>query len=100
MAGMYMEARGDGRGAMETEGVTTLETVREKVRELANIFLPDGFNPFVDIHKRAQARRGLRRLLPEHYETFFRTSPIQFIEFLFFGDQRMINKVTTIYGQG
>lgn len=85
---------------MEVESAVTIDGLREKVRELANIYLPDGFNPFVDVRKRVKARRELRKLLLDSFERFNRVSAEQLIALLFFGDERMTRKVTTIYGQG
>lgn len=86
---------------MEVESaVMNLDDLRDKVIELANTYLPDGFNPFVDVRKRVQARRELRRLLLDSFERFNRVSAEQLIELLFYGDSRMVRKVATIYGQG
>ena len=67
--------------------------------DLANVFLPDGLNPFVDVFVRVRARREMRNLIDEAAIEWQRHTPGQFIEMLFYGDGRSVRKVIGIYGK-
>jgi hypothetical protein len=75
----------------------TIDALRDRVRHLADVFLPDRCRPFVDVFDRIHARRELRMLIDEAIVKLQRTSPSQVIELLFHGDSRMVRKVATIY---
>jgi hypothetical protein len=72
--------------------------IKKRVADLANVFLPDGLNPFVDVFARVRARREMRSLIDEAAIEWRRHTPGQLIEMLFYGDGRSIRKVIGIYG--
>ncbi len=77
----------------------SVEEVKKRVADLANVFLPDGLNPFVDVFERVRARREMRSVIDEAAVEWQRLTPGQLIEMLFYGDGRSIRKVTGIYGK-
>ena len=77
----------------------SVEEVKKRVADLANVFLPDGLNPFVDVFARVRARREMRNLIDEAAVDWQRHTPGQLIEMLFYGDGRSIRKVIGIYGK-
>ena len=79
--------------------VTDVDEIRQRVVDLANVFLPDGFNPFVDVFERVRARREMRELINDAALQWGRSTPSQLIEMLFYGDGRSIRKVIGIYGK-
>ena len=78
---------------------TTVEEIRQRVVDLANVFLPDGLNPFVDVFVRVRARREMRQLINEAAVQWNRRTPGQLIEMLFHQDGRTVRKVIGIYGK-
>ena len=64
----------------------SVEEVKKRVADLANVFLPDGLNPFVDVFVRVRARREMRSLIDEAAIEWRRHTPGQLIEMLFYGD--------------
>jgi hypothetical protein len=79
--------------------VSNLDELRKRITELANAFLPDGLNPFVDVFDRVRARREMGELINEATTAWHRQTPGQFIEMLFHNDGRLIRKVTDVYGK-
>ncbi len=77
----------------------SVEEVRHKVADLANVFLPDGLNPFVDVFVRVRARREMRELIDEAAHEWKRHTPRQLIEMLFYGDNRAVRKIIDVYGK-
>ena len=77
----------------------SIEEVRHKVTDLANVFLPDGLNPFVDVFVRVRARREMRELIDEAVVEWRRHTPGQLIEMLFYGDNRAVRKIIEVYGK-
>ncbi|MBI4218811.1 MAG: hypothetical protein HY682_01620 [Chloroflexi bacterium] len=77
----------------------TINQVRDRVEHLANIFLPDGYKPFVDVFARVHARRELRRLIDEAVVKLQRSSWMQVVELLFYGNSRLVRKIATIYSR-
>jgi hypothetical protein len=77
----------------------SIEEVRHKVADLANTFLPDGLNPFVDVFVRVRARREMRELIDETAVEWRRHTPGQLIEMLFYGDNRAVRKIIDVYGK-
>ena len=77
----------------------TINQVRDRVEQLANVFLPDGYKTFVDVFVRVHARRELRVLIDEAVVKLQRNSWMQVIELLFYGDSRMVRKVATVYNR-
>ena len=77
----------------------TIDHVRDRVNHLASVFLPDSCRPFVDIFERVRARKELRTLIDDAVVKLQRSSSLQVIELLFYGDTRMVRKVATIYGR-
>ena len=77
----------------------SIEEVRHKVADLANTFLPDGLNPFVDVFVRVRARREMRELIDETAVEWRRHPPGQLIEMLFYGDNRAVRKIIDVYGK-
>lgn len=67
--------------------------------DLANVFLPDGLNPFVDVFVRVRARREMRELINDAAVQWNRRTPGQLIEMLFYQDGRTVRKVIGIYGK-
>lgn len=78
---------------------TTVDEIRQRVVDLANIFLPDGLNPFVDVFVRVRARREMRMVIDAAAIQWNRRTAHQLIEMLFYGDGRTVRKVTGIYGK-
>ena len=74
------------------------QELAEKIVEHANVFLPNGLDPFVDIFRRLHHRRELRRLIDGSIEKYIRKDAKQLIEMLFYGNSRMKRKVAKIYG--
>ena len=77
----------------------SVEEIRKRVADLANVFLPDGLNPFVDVFVRVRARREMRNLIDEAAIEWQRHTPGQLIEMLFYEDGRSVRKVIGIYGK-
>ncbi len=77
----------------------SIEEIRHRVSDLANVFLPDGFNPFVDVFVRVRARREMRQLIDEAAVEWRRHTPGQLIEMLFYGDNRAVRKIIDVYGK-
>ncbi len=77
----------------------TVEEIRQRVVDLANVFLPDGLNPFVDVFVRVRARREMRDLINDAAVQWNRRTPGQLIEMLFYKDGRTVRKVIGIYGK-
>jgi|TARA_B100000959_G_scaffold225418_1_gene239551 hypothetical protein len=77
----------------------SVEEIRRRVADLANVFLPDGLNPFVDVFVRVRARREMRTLIDDTAIEWARNTPGQLIEMLFYGDIRSVRKVIGIYGK-
>ncbi|MDP6824292.1 MAG: hypothetical protein QF554_13480 [Dehalococcoidia bacterium] len=77
----------------------SVEEIRHRVADLANTFLPDGLNPFVDVFVRVRARREMRELIDSATVEWHRHTPGQLIEMIFYGDGRSIRKVIGIYGK-
>ena len=69
--------------------VSNLDELRKRITELANAFLPDGLNPFVDVFDRVRARREMGELINEATTAWHRQTPGQFIEMLFHNDGRL-----------
>ncbi len=79
--------------------VTDVDEIRQRVVDLANVFLPDGFNPFVDVFERVRARREMRELINDAALQWGRSTPGQLIEMLFYDDGRTRRKITDVYGK-
>ena len=79
--------------------VSDVDEIRQRVVDLANVFLPDGFNPFVDVFERVRARREMRELINDAALQWGRSTPGQLIEMLFYNDGRIRRKVTDVYGK-
>jgi hypothetical protein len=77
----------------------SVEELKKRVADLANVFLPDGLNPFVDVFVRVRARREMRNVIDEAAIDWQRHTPGQLIEMLFYGDGRTRRKVTDVYGK-
>ena len=79
--------------------VTNLDELKQRIVDLANVFLPDGLNPFVDVFDRVAARREMRELIDDATTVWHRQTSGQLIEMLFFNDGRSSRKITEVYGK-
>jgi hypothetical protein len=79
--------------------VMDVDEIRQRIVDLANVFLPDGFNSFVDVFERVRARREMRELINDAALQWGRSTPGQLIEMLFYNDGRTRRKITDVYGK-